>query len=130
MTHFVSGTAEMPARTKDMRAARPGRPSRAVSERRVFINAPIEEVLRHAGNSTFGERLPGAGDPAFRREIHELGRGIDVNYTLYEIPGGTQISALIQRSRPAVIHPLETVGAEAAQRKVDAQLHQIKDELE
>lgn len=130
MTHFAAGTVNLPTGTKHVRTARPVRLHRTLHERRVFINAPIEEVLHHTKSGVFGERQPGDGDPRFRQQIHELGRQIHVDYTVYEIPGGTQISALIERSRPSMVHPLGTLGAEAAQRKVDARLNQVKDALE
>lgn len=103
---------------------------RSTVERYVTIGQPIEKVIDFVAEvSCLGDRLSSAADPTFRQLRTYLGRQFEVRYTLYEIPGGTQITAVAQE-RSGSLGPVATLAARLARRRIDAELSGLKDHLE
>lgn len=108
----------------------------SVEEQTAMINQPIDRVAafirtsgRAGGYTTVTADMPPA-DPAFWRTYTVLGRDVEVRYTLYAIPGGTQVSAMAAESSYGSSDLVGLLAVKAAGHQIELDLHRLADALE
>jgi hypothetical protein len=120
-------------RAEDDRGATVSEPTnsrRSTVEQRVAICQPIETIIDFVGEaSCLGDRLSAEVDPTYRELRTRLGRQVEVRYTLYQIPGGTQVTAVAQ-ARARSPGPIAALAVRAVRHQIGTELSSLKDDLE
>ena len=109
------------------RASRPA-PARYVS---TVINQPLAPVLAHlraVTNGTEGRSVE--ADPTLEVSLRSRGRHVCVRYTVYAVPGGTQIEASIESLEHGRLDPMTGLAVRAMRGRIATQLSAMRDVLE
>ena len=108
----------------------------SVEEQTAIINQPVDHVaafIRTSGPTgsyrTVAAEMP-PEDPAFWRTYTVLGRDVEVRYSLYAIPGGTQVSAVSAESSYGSSDLRSVLALKTARQQIELDLHRLADVLE
>jgi hypothetical protein len=99
-------------------------------ELRVIVNQPLNRVYAHLANARVGEALSTTGETALCRIDTVLGRRVEISHVLYEIPGGTQVSAGAEIASSEIHDLVAVLAVNAARRQLAADLAELKNRLE
>jgi hypothetical protein len=109
------------------RASRPT-PARYVS---TVINQPFAPVLEHLRAVTNGtEGQSAEADPTLEVVLRSWGRHVCVCYTVYAVPGGTQIEASITSLGHGPLDPMTRLAVRVIRGRIAADLSAVRDVLE
>jgi hypothetical protein len=109
------------------RATRPT-PARHVS---TVINQTFAPVLAHLQSVTNGrEGRSAEADPTLEVVFRSRGRQVCVRYTVYEVPGGTQVTASIESLGHGRLDPMTRLAVRAMRGRIATDLATIRDVLE
>jgi hypothetical protein len=94
-----------------------------------MINQPIEVVVAaFSGRTSY--RPVRSEDPSFGRVAWALGRRVEVRYTCFPIPGGTQVSAIVGGHVYGRFDPVGAFAVAKVTRRIEDELRHLKDCLE
>jgi hypothetical protein len=101
----------------------------------VVINAPIDEVFEFFTGTLKSRDQTKPADLTLEGPTHSraqlvLGRKIEVKYSFYAVPGGTQIVAAIEHLSGQIADPRGILARRVAKRRVDLELSRVKNRLE
>ena len=118
-------------------SAKSGKVHKLGAEQRVMINQPLDAVLRLVSTGDQASRIPDlersttqSTDPIFRQSHTFLGRRVEVRYTFYAIPGGTQVTAVVEEEASNRGDAVGILAARASRRQIEADLSALKGALE
>lgn len=109
------------------------RASRPTSARYVstVINQPLAPVLAHLRSMTNGtEGQSAEADPTLEVILRSRGRHVCVRYTVYAVPGGTQIEASIESLEHGRLDPMTGLAVRAMRGRTATELPTMRDILE
>lgn len=103
-------------------------PARHVS---TVINRPLAPVLAHLRSVTNGTagQSPEA-DPTLEVVRRSRMRQVCVHYTVYEVPGGTQVEASIESLGYGRLDPMPGLAVRVVRRRIASDLSRMRDVLE
>lgn len=109
------------------RAARPA-PAQHLS---TVINQPLAPVLAHLRMVANGmEGRSAEADPTLEVVHQSWGRQVCVRYTVYEVPGGTQVTASIESLGHGRLDPMPGLAVRAMRGRIATELSTMRDVLE
>lgn len=95
------------------------------------INQPLSVVLAHMRSTVHGkEGQTAESDPTLTVVHPSWGRHVCVRYTLYELPGGAQVTASIESVSHTRLDPLTVIAVRVVSRRIATDLSTMRDDLE
>lgn len=95
------------------------------------INRPLPAVLAHLRSATPGkEGQTCESDPTLETSHVSWARQISVLYTVYEVPGGAQVTASIESAGHSRFDPVTIVAVRFVSRRIATDLLKLRDDLE